>query len=296
MQLKLSGSQHPQFVERVNVSFAYEAFDDPALSDIQPQSATYESEDTVTFQLSSIAISSAVVSFGSKFVPAASITISNDPISDPSVVTAILPKFTLAEATTQCHPSSSGCNMDFRRFSPIAVVAWLNVTHGDNLLVSFSQTLQLLLPSRPRPVALGNLVVDINKPSVIAFLIGNYQPLSSVQVGGVICPFVTFQDSFAVIVNVSIEKNTFLVSNSSDVLFESIVDPEYFSVNDGPQAIFRDFTIPIVEFIVPSFGPIVGGIFVTIFTKETSREMFGSCMFTISAQSSFPCVIVQNIA
>ena len=97
------------------------------------------------------------------------------------------------------------------------------------------------------------------------------------------------------IVNVSIEKNTFLVSNSSDVLFESIVDPEYFSVN-GPQAIFRDFTIPIVESIVPSFGPIVGGMFVTIFTKEMSREMFGSCIFTISAQSSFPCVIVQNIA
>ena len=292
MQLKLSGSQHPQFVERVNVSFAYEAFDDPALSDIQPQSATYESEDTVTFQLSSIAISSAVVSFGSKVVPAASITISNDPISDTSVVTAILPKFTLAEATTQCLPSSSGCNMGF---SPIAVVAWLNVTHGDNLLVSFSQTFQLLLPSRPRAVALGNLVVDINKPSVIAFLISNYQPLARVQVGGVICPFVTFQDSFAVIVNVSIEKNTFLVSNTSNVLFESIVDPEYFSEN-GPQAIFRDFTIPIVESIVPSFGPIVGGIFVTIFTKETSREMFGSCMFTISAQSSFLCVIVQNIA
>ena len=61
VRLKLSGSQPPQFVERVNVSFAYEAFDDPALSDMQPRSATYESEDTVTFQLSSIAIRSAVV-------------------------------------------------------------------------------------------------------------------------------------------------------------------------------------------------------------------------------------------
>jgi len=61
VQLKLSGSQPLQFVERVNVSFAYEAFDDPALSDMQPQSATYESEDTVTFQLSSNAIRSAVV-------------------------------------------------------------------------------------------------------------------------------------------------------------------------------------------------------------------------------------------
>jgi hypothetical protein len=87
----------------VNVSFTYDSFDEPALAEIQPESAICESGQLVSFIVSSIIVSSAVVSFGPKVVAESFITFTNYPDSGSAVVIAKLPPFTLQEAS-DCYP------------------------------------------------------------------------------------------------------------------------------------------------------------------------------------------------
>jgi len=162
VRLVLVGSQPLQFVERVNVSFAYEAFDDPALSDMQPRGATYESESSVSFVLSSIKITSVNVAFGSKHVPSTSITITNYPDSDSAVVVAKLPLFSLAEALG-CFPPSVNCVV-----APSFVDTWLNASRIGGAPVNFLQRFELRFPNPPIVRAHGSLIIDINKQSAVA--------------------------------------------------------------------------------------------------------------------------------
>jgi hypothetical protein len=272
----------------VNVSFAYEAFDDPALSEMQLRGATYESESLISFVVSSIKITSANVAFGSKHVPSTFITITNYPDSDSAAVVAKLPLFNLAEALG-CFPPSTNCVV-----APSSVDTLLNASRLGGPPVDFLQRFELRFPNPPIVRARGSLIVDINKQADVAFLVQGYRALASVHVGGVSCPFVVTRTPSVTVVNVSIEKNTLLVSNRSDVVFKSLVDPEYFSAN-GPSVIFRDFTVYRMYVIVPSFGPIFGGTFVAVSTKEMSSEMFSSCTFQFSEAFSAPCSIVQSL-
>jgi hypothetical protein len=138
--------------------------------------------------------------------------------------------------------------------SPSTVDTWLNVSRVGGPSLSFFRRFSLRFPPRPVIGVHGSLIVDINKPSIISYSVQNYRDLASVIVGGIGCPFIINRNPSFVVVSISIDKNTFLLSDRSDVLFKTLVDPDFFSV-DAPPALFRDFSLLTVDLVVPSSGP-----------------------------------------
>lgn len=77
------------------------------------------------------------------------------------------------------------------------------------------------------------------------------------------------------------------------MLLKTLVDPDFFSV-DAPPALFRDFSLPTVDLVVPSSGPAFGGTLVAVFLKEMNLEMFLSCAF-VTSEGSRSCDIVYKL-
>jgi hypothetical protein len=274
--ISLQNSRTLNFVPRINVTFSYDAFDTPTLTGVFPEQATINTQTVIDFYVASANVRQANVSFASK--RAAVFSISNTPETG-STVRAIMPEFSLHEASS-CQPPAPHCSS--------FINATLSLSLTDLSIVTFSRLFQLLLPVPPRVQPLSSLIVDINNPTTLQFSISDSRNLEKVLIGNTSCIFSLFS---ATGISVQIPRNLFSIYSQDSVIFQSRVDPEYFSVTASFRVSFRDFSQPSVEAICPSFGPLIGGTAVAIFTKEMSSPMFDSCIFF-----NTPCVVLERFS
>lgn len=268
------------FVPRMNVSFAYESFDTPSLIEMFPSNAVIDVITVVAFQISSAVVLYANVSFGSK--SALLLSISNSRDTGMSTLRAQVPMFSLREASS-CTPPSPSCSS--------IVNATLSVILSDQSAHFFFRQFELLLPKQPQVTAIGSLIVDINNLATLNFSVSETKYLERVLIGNISCQYVIFPRSSAALVSVYIEANVFDLSSPNVIVFQSREDPDYFSVTPSFRITFRDFLQPSIESLSPSFGPLIGGTSIAIFTKEMSQRMFDSCTFFNS-----PCVIIEKFS
>jgi myo-inositol-hexaphosphate 3-phosphohydrolase len=268
------------FVPRLNVTFSFEAFDNAQLTELFPVQAIINLDTFVDFQLSSAVVQQASVSFATKI--SSVVSISNLVQTGSSIVRVKVPTFSLHEASS-CTPPAPNCSS--------IVNATLSVILSGGAVSNFTRAFRLLLPALPRVQALGSLVVDINKLTILNFTISDASQLDRVLIANVTCPFVLDRRATTTVVSVEVAQNRFSTSSLGIVTFQSRDDTGYFTVTADFRVLFRDFLQPSIETLTPSFGPLIGGTHIVVFTKEISESMFQSCMFF-----NAPCVVVGKFS